>query len=97
VVVRHGERFLTIYGYCGKISVRRGQRVRRGSAIAEVGDSGWTATPQLHYEIRRLDAEGTWQPIDPALLRPDAGSRAERVEAAATALAPEPLPSAYRR
>jgi murein DD-endopeptidase MepM/ murein hydrolase activator NlpD len=98
VVVRHGERFLTIYGYCGRIDVRRGQRVRRGTVIAEVGDSGWTATPQLHYEIRRIDHEGAWQPIDPALLRgADAGARAERVENASTAAKPEPLPSSYRR
>ncbi|HSM14933.1 MAG TPA: M23 family metallopeptidase [Thermoanaerobaculia bacterium] len=98
VVIRHGERFLTIYGHCGRIDVRRGQRVRRGTVIAEVGDSGWTATPQLHYEIRRIDHEGAWQPIDPALLRAtDAGARADRVESASTAATAEPLPSSYRR
>lgn len=98
VVVRHGERFLTVYGHCGRIDVRRGQRVRRGTGLAEVGDSGWTATPQLHYEIRRIDHAGEWLPIDPALLRPaESGGRAERVEAAAKSASPEPLPSAYRR
>lgn len=98
VVVRHDERFLTLYGHCDRIDVRRGRRVRRGDRLGTVGESGWTAAPHLHYEIRRLETDGTWTPIDPRLLLDASpGASPEPPGAGAGLVAPPPLPSAYRR
>jgi murein DD-endopeptidase MepM/ murein hydrolase activator NlpD len=65
VAIRHGDRFVTLYGHCDKLLVRDGQRVRGGDRIATVGTSGWTTGPQLHYEVRRPGAKGAWLPVDP--------------------------------
>lgn len=66
VVLAHGERLVTIYGHCQELSVRTGERVRRGELIATVGSSGWSQVPHLHYEVRRRGA-GSFLPEDPRL------------------------------
>ena len=65
VVVRHGDRFLTLYGHCDELLVRAGQRVAAGDRLATVGETGWTTAPHLHYEIRRLRPSGEWEAVDP--------------------------------
>lgn len=64
VVLRHGERFITLYGHCDEILVQGGQEVRQGEPIATVGDTGWSTNPHLHYEVRRKDGEAH-APVDP--------------------------------
>ncbi|MEO6325330.1 MAG: M23 family metallopeptidase [Thermoanaerobaculia bacterium] len=66
VVVEHGGQFRTLYGHLGRVLVRARQIVRRGTPLAQVGRSGWTASPQLQYEIRRL-VSGHFVPVDPRL------------------------------
>jgi murein DD-endopeptidase MepM/ murein hydrolase activator NlpD len=53
VLVRHADNYVTAYAHTDKVLVKRGDKVRRGQAIAEVGDSGSVDKPQLHFEIRR--------------------------------------------
>lgn len=68
VVVAHGERYLSIYAHLQEISVRRGQNVRRGEQIGTVGNTGWSTSPHLHYEVRvRTDDNGEPTPIDPRI------------------------------
>ncbi|MEM6794133.1 MAG: M23 family metallopeptidase [Acidobacteriota bacterium] len=67
VVIHHGERFTTLYGHCDEVKVRGGQKVRQGDVIATVGDTGWSTNPHLHYEVRRTNAEGESQPVDPRI------------------------------
>jgi murein DD-endopeptidase MepM/ murein hydrolase activator NlpD len=43
-----------------ELMVRRGQRVKRGDLIGTVGDSGLSAAPHLHYEVRLHD-----EPVNP--------------------------------
>ena len=66
VVIEHGEGFRTLYGHLGKVLVRPRQAVRRGNPIALVGRSGWSASPQLQYEIRRREGD-RFVPVDPRL------------------------------
>jgi len=77
VALRHGEEFVTVFGHCDEVRVRRGERVRRGDLIATVGNSGWSTNPHLHYEVRRLDATGSYQPIDPRVFILDQSWRDE--------------------
>jgi murein DD-endopeptidase MepM/ murein hydrolase activator NlpD len=68
VAIRHGERFITLFGHCNEVNVRGGDRVKQGDVIATVGDTGWSTNPHLHYEIRRLDeADATFKPVDPRI------------------------------
>lgn len=67
VALRHGDVFVTVFGHCEEIRVRSGQRVSRGDVIATVGRTGWSASPHVHYEIRRKGADGEFRPIDPVV------------------------------
>ena len=52
VVISHGFGMITRYSHLNKVLVRVGQKVKRGDKIAEVGMSGKTTGPHLHYEVR---------------------------------------------
>jgi len=50
--IDHGFNYLTRYGHLSKIDVVPGQRVSRGDKIGEVGSTGKSTGPHLHYEVR---------------------------------------------
>jgi murein DD-endopeptidase MepM/ murein hydrolase activator NlpD len=52
VEIDHGHGYLTRYAHASKILVRRGQHVDRGDVIANVGSTGISTSPHLHYEVR---------------------------------------------
>jgi lipoprotein NlpD len=52
VIVRHSDNYVTIYGHNSRILVSEGSPVARGQNIAEVGTSGRTSGPNLHFEVR---------------------------------------------
>ena len=49
--IDHGNGLVTRYAHCSKILVRKWQKVKVGEKIAEVGDTGVTTGPHLHFEI----------------------------------------------
>jgi murein DD-endopeptidase MepM/ murein hydrolase activator NlpD len=51
IKINHGFGMVTAYGHLAKISVRVGQRVRRGQLIGYVGNTGLSTGPHLHYEV----------------------------------------------
>lgn len=68
VTIKHGDRFITIYGHCDTVKVRTGQEVKQGEVIASVGNTGWSTNSHLHYEVRSdLEMPGTYVPIDPRI------------------------------
>jgi murein DD-endopeptidase MepM/ murein hydrolase activator NlpD len=52
IIVDHGNGIQTYYAHLSKIMVRVGQEVRRSEIIGQVGTSGRTTAPHLHYEVR---------------------------------------------
>ena len=52
VMVDHGGGMQTYYAHLSKISVHAGQELRRGEIVGQVGASGRTTAPHLHYEVR---------------------------------------------
>lgn len=52
VIVDHGYDYRTMYGHLSEATVRRGAKVRRGEKIAEMGNTGRSTAPHLHYEVR---------------------------------------------
>ena len=67
VMVRNSERVITIFGHCDEIRVKTGQRVRRGDVLGTVGNTGWSTSPHLHYEVRRRLEDGRWIPVNPLI------------------------------
>lgn len=51
ITVDHGFGYVTKYAHMSKIIARVGQKVVRGEVIGEVGSTGKSTGPHLHYEV----------------------------------------------
>lgn len=52
IVLAHGDDIFTVYAHNRKNKVRKGDRVEKGEGIAEIGNTGRSTGPHLHFEIR---------------------------------------------
>lgn len=60
VIVDNGHGLTTLYGHASKLGVKQGQPLKRGEYIGNVGSTGWSTGPHLHFEVRK-----NGKPIDP--------------------------------
>lgn len=51
VIIDHGNGYQTLYGHCSELCVSAGDKVSAGQKIAEVGSTGYSTGPHLHFEI----------------------------------------------
>ena len=75
VTVRHTDGFETRYAHLSTVGVTTGQAVEAGQALGQVGSTGLSDGPHLHFEVRQ-DGDA----VDPSALLPlkRSGSRANR-------------------
>jgi len=52
IIVEHENGFITIYGHCKEVKVRKGNKVSKGETIALAGQTGYATGPHCHYEVR---------------------------------------------
>lgn len=62
LIIDHGEKFLSIYGYNQSLLKQVGDIVRAGETIATVGATGGQVEPGLYFEIRQAGV-----PVNPLL------------------------------
>jgi hypothetical protein len=60
-IIQHDYGFRTIYAHCSALLVKKGQFVKKGQIIANMGSTGLSTGSHVHYEVRRY-----LRPLDPA-------------------------------
>ena len=51
IIIKHDQKYMTLYGHASKLIAHVGQEVRQGDVIALVGDTGRSTGPHLHFEV----------------------------------------------
>ena len=60
VVIDHRNGYTTLYSHCSEILVKAGDTVHVGDMIAQIGSTGFSTGPHLHFELQRNHT-----PVDP--------------------------------
>lgn len=51
IKISHGYGYESLYAHMNRMTVRPGEKVKKGHKIGEVGDTGLSTAPHLHYEV----------------------------------------------
>lgn len=60
IVIDHGFGYQSLYAHLSEFNVKPGQKIKRGSIIGYVGNTGTSTGPHLHYEVRKNE-----KPVNP--------------------------------
>jgi murein DD-endopeptidase MepM/ murein hydrolase activator NlpD len=52
VIIQHNQTHSTVYAHQRVYFVQEEQAVEMGEVIGEVGSTGWSTDPHLHFEVR---------------------------------------------
>ncbi|WP_225766580.1 peptidoglycan DD-metalloendopeptidase family protein [Stenotrophomonas sp. Marseille-Q4652] len=61
LIIDHGNGYMSLYAHNDALLRDAGARIKRGEAVARVGNSGGQGVPALYFELRR-----NGQPVDPS-------------------------------
>lgn len=50
--LNHGKGVETLYGHCDVMFIKEGEYVKKGQIIGEIGNTGRSTGPHLHFEVR---------------------------------------------
>ncbi len=75
IEIDHGNGLKTRYGHLSRIGVSAGDTLTRGQAIGQVGSTGRSTGPHLHYELRLND-----RPINPRRFLPPEPMELKKVQ-----------------
>lgn len=51
IIIDHNKKLQTLYGHLNKIDVKEGQKIKSGDYIGQMGSTGRSTGPHLHYEV----------------------------------------------
>ena len=85
VILKHEHKFSTVYAHMARFStgIEKGARVKRGEVIGEVGMTGLTTGPHLHFEFRIDDVHHDPQSVEMPKAKPLAPEVRQAIQAAA--------------
>ena len=66
VMINHGDGLYTVYMHASKLCVSVGDQVTQGQKVAEVGSTGFSTGPHLHFSVI---INGTY--VNPELYLPE--------------------------
>lgn len=52
IIVKHEDNMSTYYGHLSEYNVKVGDKIKKGDVIGEVGNTGFSTGPHLHFELR---------------------------------------------
>lgn len=52
IIIDHGDNITSVYAHLDRIHVYKGQKVNVGDTIGNMGSTGWSTGPHLHFEVR---------------------------------------------
>lgn len=92
VEVDHGNDLITRYAHASRLLVKKGDLVKRGQKLAEVGSTGRSTGPHLHFEVL---VQGVQQDPHKFLSGPQNTAKLEQLAVASAQ--PAPLPGRMGR
>ncbi len=51
LIIDHGGGLQTLYAHCSKLNVKTGDTVKKSQIVANVGNTGQSTRPHLHFEV----------------------------------------------
>lgn len=60
IKIQHDNGIVTFYAHCSKLLMNKGDTVEPGEEIAQVGSTGMSTGPHLHFEVQK-----NGEPVDP--------------------------------
>lgn len=63
VEIKHADGSMTRYGHMNAIHVQEGQRVSQSEPIGEMGSTGYSTGPHLHFEVHPVASSGAVNPM----------------------------------
>ena len=63
VEIKHADGSMTRYGHMNAVYVQNGQRVSQSEQIGEMGSTGYSTGPHLHFEVHPVASGGAVNPM----------------------------------